>query len=78
MFSGSPSQSTTTIWPGLQLVEQDPLGQRVLDLALDGAAQRPGTQHRVVALLRQELLGVVGQLQAHVLVAQLSLDPRRS
>src|SRR6266487_240619 len=60
---------------GAQLVEQDPLGQRVLDLALDGPAQRPGAQHRVVALLGQELLGVVGQLQAHVLVAKLGLDP---
>ena len=39
-----------------QLVEEDPLGQRVLDLALDGPAQRPGTQHRVAALASRQPL----------------------
>src|SRR5690606_26261073 len=32
---------------GLELVVQDLLGQLVLDLPLDRAAQRPGPQHRV-------------------------------
>src|SRR5207302_5517156 len=59
----------------LDLVEQDPLGQRVFDLPLDRAAQRPGAHDRVPTLLRQPQLRVVGQLQRHVLVAQLVLDP---
>src|SRR5262249_52139719 len=53
-----------------QLVEEDPLRQRVLDLALDGPAQRPSTHPRVPALLREPLLGVRGELQPHVLVAE--------
>src|SRR5262245_65474512 len=32
---------------GLDLTEQDLLRQLVLDLALDGPAQRPGAEHRV-------------------------------
>src|SRR5688500_13121860 len=45
---------------GSEFVEQDPLGQRVFDLALDGPAQWPGAEHGVVALVGEELLGVVG------------------
>jgi A/G-specific adenine glycosylase len=39
---------------------------RVLDLALDGAAQRAGTQHRIEAALGDQRLGAVGELDAHV------------
>src|SRR4051794_6870507 len=56
-----------------QLAVEDLLRQRVLDLALDGPAQRPGTQHRVEAAVRQQLLGSRGDLQRHVLVRQLGL-----
>jgi len=45
----------TTIWPGLELSEQDLLRQLVLDLALNGSAQRPGTEHRVETPLGQQL-----------------------
>src|SRR5687768_3338346 len=38
---------------GSQLAVEDLLRKSVLDLALDGAAQRPGTQHGVVALRRE-------------------------
>src|SRR5689334_2714880 len=34
---------------GLELPVQDLLGEHVLDLPLDGAAQRPGAQRRVVS-----------------------------
>src|SRR4051812_11996412 len=40
----------------LQLAEQDLLRQLVLDLALDGAAQRPGTQHLVEPAGGEQLL----------------------
>src|SRR5690606_2345473 len=55
--------------PGDQLAKQDLLAQRVLDLALQGTAQRPGTQHGVVALLGEQLLGSHRELHTHVLVA---------
>jgi hypothetical protein len=58
---------------GGQLAVEDLLRQRVLDLALDGPAQRPGTQHRVEPAVRQQLLGVLRDLQRHVLVRQLAL-----
>ena len=48
--SPSPSASTRTISPARELAEQDLLGQLVLDVALDRATQRTGTEHRVVAL----------------------------
>src|SRR6478672_1243557 len=52
---------------GAELLPQDLLRHRVLDQALDGTAQRPGTERRVVALLREEVLGAVRQLDADVL-----------
>src|SRR5215210_2772899 len=55
---------------GAHLAEEDLLGQDVFDLALDGAAQRPGTEHGVVALLGEQLLSGDGELEAHVLVVQ--------
>ena len=55
---------------GAQLAEEDLLREHVLDLALDRAAQRPGTQDRVVAPLGEQVLGRAGELDAHVLVAQ--------
>jgi hypothetical protein len=42
--------------------------QRVLDLALDRAAQRPGAQRRVVALLGEQLLGASVSSIADVVV----------
>ncbi len=59
---------------GAQLAEEDLLRQRVLDLALDRATQRTRAQHRVVALLGQQLLGGLGQLDAHVPVLEALVD----
>ena len=70
----SPSTSTSTIWPGTHLAVEDLLGEHVLDLALDRAAQRPGAEHRVEATRRQQLLGRLGQLERHVAVLHPDLD----
>src|SRR5689334_16465857 len=42
---------------GVDVAEQDLLGQLVLDFALDGAAQRPGTHRGIVTTRGQENLG---------------------
>src|SRR5215213_9477574 len=57
-----------------QLAVEDLLRQRVLDLALDGPAQRPGTQHRVEPAGGEQLLRRRRDLERHVLVRQLTLD----
>ena len=57
-------------WPDSELGEEDLLGQGVLDLALDGAAQRARTEHGVVALLGEQVLGRGRELDAHVLVLE--------
>src|SRR5699024_8174509 len=41
---------------GVDLTEENLLGQRVLDLALDGPPQWPGTQHRVEAAFGDQRL----------------------
>src|SRR6478736_5400330 len=55
---------------GREVPEQDPLRQGVLDLALDGAAQRTRTEHGAVALLGEQVLGGLRELHAHVLVLE--------
>ena len=47
---------------GLELAAEHEVGERVLDEALDRAAQRPGAHRRVVALLDEQLLRLVRQL----------------
>ena len=42
---------------GAELLPEQPLGQGVLDHPLDGSAQRPGAQRRVVALVAEQGLG---------------------
>ena len=49
---------------GVELLPQDLLGQRVLEVALDRAPQRTSTELRVVALLGQQELGFRGELEA--------------
>ena len=51
----------------LQLSEKDPLGQRILDFALDRATQRTRTKHRIEAHVSQQLARLVRQLQTHIL-----------
>src|SRR5919199_296896 len=60
---------------GLELAVEDLLGQGVLDVALDRAAQRAGPQDGVVALRRQQHLGRGRELDAHVLVPEALVDP---
>src|SRR6516164_1234611 len=57
-----------------QLAEQDLLGQAVLDLPLDRAAQRTGAEHRIVAALGEQILGGRPDLDAHVAVLQPLVD----
>src|SRR5207302_4102035 len=45
---------------GLELASEHEVGQRILDEALDRAAQRPGAHRRVVALVDEQLLRLVG------------------
>src|SRR3954468_14010990 len=47
----------------LHLGPQHRVGERVLDVALDRAAQRPGTHGRVESLLDQEVLRVVREVE---------------
>src|ERR1700694_1742820 len=60
---------------GSNLLEEDLLRERVLDLALDGAPQRTRTQHRVETALVQQGLGLVAQLHGHVLALELLFHP---
>src|SRR5262245_52588560 len=46
----------------LQVRAEHEVGERVLDVALDGAAQRSCAHRRVVALLDEQLLGAGGEL----------------
>src|SRR5699024_2132048 len=46
-----------------ELAEENLLGERVLDLALDRPAQWPGTEHRIEAVFGGQLLRGLGQLQ---------------
>src|SRR4051812_3508371 len=59
----------------VELLPQDLLRQRVLDVTLDGAAQRPGAQRRVVALLGEQVLRRIGELEPEALALQLRLHP---
>src|SRR5699024_2146077 len=54
----------------LEIAVEDSLGELVLDVALDGAAQRPGTEHRVIAAFGHQVVCRLGELDVHVLVGQ--------
>src|SRR5919197_276951 len=60
---------------GAELAPEDEVGQRVLDVALDRAAQRPGAHRRVVALLDEELLRGVRELDRGLVLADLVAQP---
>src|SRR4051794_26845559 len=53
---------------------QDFVGERILDVALDRAAQRAGAHRRVPALLDQQVLGLVGQLELQFVLGHLDAD----
>ena len=61
---------------GAEVTHEDLLGQHVLDLALDRAAQRPGAERGVVALVGEPGLGVLGELDVEVLGLQLAVFTR--
>src|SRR4051794_20047315 len=55
---------------GHELGAQDEVGQRVLDVALDRAAQRPGAHRRVPPLVDQQVLGILGELELELTLGQ--------
>ncbi len=58
----SSFRSTTIVDAGVELAAEHEVGERILDEALDRAAQRPGAHRRVEALLDEHVLRRVGQL----------------
>ena len=59
---------------GLELAAEHEVRERVLDEALDRAAQRPGAHRRVVALVDEQLLRLVGQLDLGLVLGHLLLE----
>src|SRR5215470_1214710 len=59
----------------VELLPEDLLRERILDEALDRTTQRPGTERRVVTLLGEQQLGVVGELEPDALGLELVLHP---
>src|SRR4051794_12840849 len=57
-----------------QLRPQDEVRERVLDVALDRPAQRPGAHGRVPALVDQEVLGVLAELELELALRQRRAD----
>ncbi len=60
---------------GLELLPEDLLRERVLDHALDRPPQRTSAELRVVALLGEQQLGLVRELEVEALPGQLLDDP---
>src|SRR5947208_15228495 len=54
--------------------KQQFLGERLFDVLLDDAGQWARTKQRIIALDRQPLAGIVGQLDRHVAVGELLLE----
>src|SRR5215213_139280 len=53
---------------------QDLVGEGILDVALDRAAQRTGAHRGIPALLDEDVLGVLGQLQLEVVLGDLDAN----
>src|SRR5258708_14084498 len=53
-----------------EVADQDLLGERVLDIALDGPLERPGAEVLVVAVLDQEIARRIGQLERELFVGE--------
>jgi len=60
---------------GVEFLPQDLLRERILDHPLDRPAQRPCPERRVVALRREQQLGVGGELHAQALALQFAPPP---
>ena len=74
LSSSSLMASTTIVSLPWNSPLQQFLGQRIFDAVLDRATQRTSTVVEVRALLDQELLGVVGQLEAQAAFEQSLAD----
>src|SRR5699024_3735221 len=59
---------------GANFAVEDLLRELVFNLTLDGTTQRTCTQYWVEAALCQQVLGLLGQLDAHVALSQLNLN----
>src|SRR3954463_12229633 len=57
-----------------ELALEHEVGQRVLDVALDGPAQRTGAHGRVPALLDEEVLGALRELELQVALRERRAD----
>ena len=68
-------RSTTMRRARRELAAEDPLGQRILQVLLDRALQRPGAVLRVPARLGQEVLGAVGHLDRQIATRQARREP---
>src|SRR3712207_4340021 len=60
---------------GVELAADDPAGERVLDVPAYRPRERPGAELRVVALLCEELLGRVGDLDGDLLALEVLVEP---
>ena len=67
-----------TVSPGSKLRLEHPLGERILDLVLDLAPQRPRTVGLVVALGDDRVLGRIGHHELHLLPVRAAPSPRAS
>src|ERR1700680_4166524 len=54
--------------PGHELVAQDALRKRILDLLLDRALQRPRAVHRIEARLADQIARLVIQVELHIAI----------
>src|SRR6266478_4335132 len=55
---------------GNEIAFQDPLRQRVFNLRLDGALQRPGTVHRVEPRLADLVARIIVKAQSYIALRQ--------
>ena len=56
---------------------QHEVGQRILDVALDRPAQRPGAHRRIPALVDEQILGRLRQLELQLALGHRLADPRQ-
>ena len=56
---------------------QDEVGERILDEALDRAPQRPGAHRRIPALLDEQVLGLLGELELELALGHRLADPQQ-
>ena len=72
--SSSPSTSTMIVFLPVNEPRSISSAERVFDQVLDGPAERPGTVVGVVALVDQEVLGLVGEDQFQAAIGHPAAD----